>query len=103
MLFGHLLTNTAQIFSDVRTYWSPESVKRVTGKELTGKAANGIIHLINSGSTTLDGTEAAPRREAGDETVLGDNGRGGESVLGGHHLVPGQPGLLQRGGYSSNF
>ncbi|NMA83077.1 MAG: L-fucose isomerase [Epulopiscium sp.] len=56
MLFGHLLTGTAQIFSDVRTYWSPESVKRVTGKELTGKAQNGIIHLINSGSTTLDGT-----------------------------------------------
>lgn len=56
MLFGHLLTNTAQIFSDVRTYWSPESVKRVTGKELTGKAANGIIHLINSGATALDAT-----------------------------------------------
>lgn len=56
MLFGHLLTNRAQIFSDVRTYWSPEAVKRVTGKELTGMAANGIIHLINSGATTLDGT-----------------------------------------------
>lgn len=56
MLFGHLLTNTAQLFSDVRTYWSPEAVKRVTGKELTGLAANGIIHLINSGATTLDGT-----------------------------------------------
>jgi L-fucose isomerase len=56
MLFGNLLTNTAQIFSDVRTYWSPASVKRVTGKALKGKAANGIIHLINSGSTTLDGT-----------------------------------------------
>jgi L-fucose/D-arabinose isomerase len=56
MLFGHLLTNTAQIFSDVRTYWSPESVKRVTGHELTGLASNGIIHLINSGSTTLDAT-----------------------------------------------
>ncbi|MUH34643.1 L-fucose isomerase [Zobellia amurskyensis] len=56
MLFGHLLTNTAQIFSDVRTYWSPESVKRVTGKELKGKAKHGIIHLINSGSTTLDAT-----------------------------------------------
>ncbi len=56
MLFGHLLTNTAQIFSDVRTYWSPESVKRVTGKELTGLAQNGIIHLINSGSTTMDAT-----------------------------------------------
>ncbi len=56
MLFGHLLTNTAQIFSDVRTYWSPEAVERVTGKQLTGLAENGIIHLINSGSTTLDGT-----------------------------------------------
>ena len=56
MLFGHLLTQTAQIFSDVRTYWSPEAVKRVTGKELTGKAKDGIIHLINSGATTLDGT-----------------------------------------------
>jgi len=56
MLFGHLLTNTAQIFADVRTYWSPEAVKRVTGKELTGRAANGIIHLINSGAAALDGT-----------------------------------------------
>lgn len=56
MLFGHLLTNTSQIFSDIRTYWSPAAVKRVTGKALSGKAANGIIHLINSGSSTLDGT-----------------------------------------------
>ncbi|MCD6543807.1 MAG: L-fucose isomerase, partial [Flavobacteriaceae bacterium] len=56
MLFGHLLSNTAQMFSDVRTYWSPDAVKRVTGKELTGIAENGIIHLINSGSTTLDAT-----------------------------------------------
>jgi len=56
MLFGHLLSNTAQIFSDVRTYWSPDAVKRVCGQTLTGKAANGIIHLINSGSTTLDAT-----------------------------------------------
>ena len=56
MLFGHLLTNTAQLFSDVRTYWSPDSVERVTGKKLTGIAKNGIIHLINSGSTTLDAT-----------------------------------------------
>jgi L-fucose isomerase len=56
MLFGHLLTNTAQIFADVRTYWSPESVERVTGKKLTGKAANGIIHLINSGAASLDGS-----------------------------------------------
>lgn len=56
MLFGHLLTGKAQLFSDVRTYWSPESVKRVTGKQLSGIAKDGIIHLINSGSTTLDAT-----------------------------------------------
>lgn len=56
MLFGYLLTNTAQIFADVRTFWSPEAVERVTGKKLTGRAENGIIHLINSGPATLDGT-----------------------------------------------
>jgi L-fucose isomerase len=56
MLFGYLLTNTAQIFADVRTYWSPEAIKRVTGKQLSGIAENGIIHLINSGPATLDGT-----------------------------------------------
>lgn len=56
MLFGYLLTNTAQIFADVRTYWSPSSVERVTGYKLEGHAANGILHLLNSGSATLDGT-----------------------------------------------
>lgn len=56
MLFGHLLTNTAQVFADVRTYWSPEAVQRVTGYTLTGAAAGGFIHLINSGAATLDAT-----------------------------------------------
>jgi L-fucose/D-arabinose isomerase len=56
MLFGHLLTGTAQIFSDVRTYWSPDAVERVTGWRPTGDAAGGFIHLINSGATCLDGT-----------------------------------------------
>ncbi len=56
MLLLQLLTNRAQIFADVRTFWSPEAVKRVTGKELEGHAAGGIIHLINSGSCTLDAT-----------------------------------------------
>jgi len=56
MLFGHLLTGTAQLFADVRTYWSPEAVKRVTGYELTGVPSDGVIHLINSGSATLDST-----------------------------------------------
>jgi len=56
MLFSHLLTGTAQIFADVRTYWSPEAVKRVTGHKLTGAAAGGFLHLINSGAAALDGT-----------------------------------------------
>lgn len=54
MLFGHLLSNTAQAFEDVRTYWSPEAVKRVTGKELTGRAKYGLIHFLNSGPVPLD-------------------------------------------------
>lgn len=61
MLFGKLLTNTAQIFADVRTYWSPEAVKRVTGYEVEGpaKEADGFIHLINSGAACLDACGAA--------------------------------------------
>lgn len=56
MLFGNLLTNTSQIFADVRTYWSPSAVKRVAGCKLAGKAAGGILHLINSGPAALEGT-----------------------------------------------
>lgn len=63
MLFGHLLTGSAQVFCDVRSYWSAEAVKRVTGVELTGAAAGGFIHLVNSGSAALDG--------AGKETIDG--------------------------------
>lgn len=61
MLFGYLLTNTAQIFADVRTYWSPDAVKRVTGHRLSGTASGGLLHLINSGPATLDGTGQAER------------------------------------------
>ncbi|MBD0400246.1 L-fucose isomerase [Flammeovirga sp. EKP202] len=56
MLFGYLLTNQAQVFCDVRTFWSADSIERVTGERLEGLAGNGVIHLINSGSATLDGT-----------------------------------------------
>ncbi|MBQ7377520.1 MAG: L-fucose isomerase [Clostridia bacterium] len=61
MLFCKLLTNRAQIFADVRTYWSGESVKRVTGYDIKGhaKEANGFIHLINSGAACLDANGAA--------------------------------------------
>jgi L-fucose isomerase len=56
MLFGYLLTNTAQMFSDLRTYWSPEAIKRVSGLKPEGKAAGGVMHLINSGASALDFT-----------------------------------------------
>lgn len=67
MLLGHLLTNTAQIFADVRTYWSPDAVQRVTGHALTGAAAPGLLHLINSGAAALDG--------------CGEQKRSGQSVM----------------------
>ena len=56
MLFMRLLTHRAQIFADVRTYWSPEATKRVTGYDMEGKAKEygGIIHLLNSGAACLD-------------------------------------------------
>ncbi len=56
MLFGHLLSNTSSVFADVRCYWSPEAVERVTGWKPEGKAAGGFIHLINSGAAALDGS-----------------------------------------------
>jgi len=56
MLLSHLLTGTAQVFADVRTYWSPAAVKKATGHDLTGRAAEGFIHLINSGAAALDGS-----------------------------------------------
>ncbi len=70
MLFGKLLTNTAQIFADVRTYWSPEAVKKATGYDLVGKAkeAGGFIHLINSGAACLDACGEA-RDDAGNAVI----------------------------------
>lgn len=56
MFFGHLLTGTAQIFADVRTYWSPEAVMRVSGETLRDPAASGFLYLTNSGAAALDGT-----------------------------------------------
>lgn len=58
MLLGYLLTNTAQIFADLRTYWSPEALTRVSGEAPQGAAANGLLHLINSGPAALDGCGA---------------------------------------------
>jgi L-fucose isomerase len=105
MLFGHLLTNTGQIFSDVRTYWSPEAVKRISGKELTGRASGGIIHLINSGATTLDGTGAMKDAE-GNPIMKQPNDITPEDVeacLKATTWYPADRGYFRGGGFSSNF
>jgi L-fucose isomerase len=104
MLFGHLLTDTAQVFADVRTYWSPQAVKRVTGYELADRAEGGFIHLINSGAATLDATgqmtrdgqpaikpfwEITPQDVANSLSVTG--------------WYPASVGYFRGGGYSSGF
>lgn len=105
MLFGHLLTNTAQIFSDVRTFWSPESVKRVTGKELTGLAKDGIIHLINSGSTTLDAT--ARQKDSNGNPVMKPywdiTDEDASACLENTVWSPADLGYFRGGGFSSQF
>ena len=105
MLFGHLLTNQAQLFSDVRTYWSPEAVKRVTGHELTGAAAPGIIHLINSGATTLDGTGAS--KTADGKPVMKPfwqmTQQDVEACLKATHWMPADRDYFRGGGFSSHF
>ncbi len=63
MMLGTLVTGTAPCFHDVRTYWSPEACERVTGHKPEGVAADGFIHLINSGATALDGNGAATNDE----------------------------------------
>ncbi|TFH48801.1 MAG: L-fucose isomerase [Bacteroidia bacterium] len=105
MLFGHLLTNTAQIFSDVRTYWSPESVKRVTGHEVKGLASGGFIHLINSGSTTLDAT-AMERDDEGNPVMKPYWDITDDEVnkcLGQTHWCPANLEYFRGGGFSSQF
>ena len=104
MLFGHLLTNRAQIFADVRTYWSPAAVKRVTGYELSGRAADGMIHLINSGAATLDATgemayDGMPVMKAWWEITPEEVGK----CLDATEWYPANTGYFRGGGYSSGF
>lgn len=105
MLFGHLLTGTSQIFSDVRTYWSPDAVKRVTGHELTGMAKDGIIHLINSGATTLDAT--AQQRDNEGNPVMKPFWEITENevkrCLENTHFCPANREYFRGGGFSSQF
>ncbi|MGE4565195.1 MAG: L-fucose isomerase [Victivallaceae bacterium] len=104
MLFGNLLTGTSQGFSDVRTYWSPEAVKRVTGKALTGDAKNGIIHLINSGATTMDGTgrqsiKGKPAMKPFSDITPDE----AQACIDAVEWVPASRGYFRGGGFSSRF
>jgi len=105
MLFGHLLTGTAQIFSDVRTYWSADAVKRVTGYTLEGVAKNGMIHLINSGSTTLDGT--GRQKDADGNFSMKQfwdiNEDDVNACLAATEFCPADAGYFRGGGFSSRF
>ena len=101
MLFGHLLTNTASGFSDVRTFWSPEAVKKATGHKL---AVPGLIHLINSGATTMDAT--------GRQTIKGKpamkpfweiTAKEAQACLDATEWVPANLGYFRGGGFSSHF
>jgi len=104
MLFGYLLTNTAQIFADVRTYWSPEAVKRVTGYSLKDRAASGMIHLINSGAATLDATGW---QEKDDQPVMKPfweiDEKEVDKCLDATEWYPASTGYFRGGGYSSGF
>jgi L-fucose isomerase len=104
MLFNYLLTNTAQIFADVRTYWSPDAVERVTGWKPEGRAVNGFIHLINSGSATLDGSGqqsigGKPAMKPYWEITEGE----AKKCLDATTWYPANNGYFRGGGYSSKF
>ena len=105
MLFGHLLTNRGVMFSDIRTYWSPEAVKRVTGKTVDGIGKNGFIHLINSGATTLDATGAMHDSE-GKPTMKEPwnmTEQDTEACLKATSWMPADRDYFRGGGYSSHF
>lgn len=105
MLFSYLLTNTAQIFADVRTYWSPEAVERVTGKKLQGRAANGIIHLINSGAASLDGSARQSDKNGNPamKPFWEISDKEAKDCLDAVTWVPANREYFRGGGYSSKF
>ena len=104
MLFGYLLTNTAQMFSDIRTYWSPEAIKRVTGAKPDGLAANGVIHLINSGASALDFSGKETREgEACIKPFWEITGKDAKECLKATLWSPASTGYFRGGGFSSQF
>lgn len=104
MLLMYLLTNRAQIFADVRTYWSAEAVKRITGKKMTGMNANGFIHLLNSGAACLD---ACGKQRANGKPAMKPfwdiTEKEAEACLKATSWEPADVEYFRGGGYSSSF
>jgi len=105
MLFGTLLTNTASIFADVRTYWSPEAIERVTGKKADGLISGGMIHLINSGAASLDGS-GYQNDENGNPTMKSFwdiSEKEAQACLDATTWMPANREYFRGGGFSSKF
>lgn len=105
MLFLKLLTGKASIFADVRTYWSPDSVYRVTKKKLSGLASNGFIHLLNSGAAAVDGTGVC-KDENGKNCMkkwweISENDI--SNMLKNTKWTPANTGYFRGGGFSSQY
>lgn len=105
MLFENLLTGRASIFADVRTYWSKEAVERVTGWTAEGRAADGFIHLLNSGAAALDGTGAS-KDEKGN-SIMKEWWKVTEKDIGemleATRFSPANRGYFRGGGFSSTY
>ena len=107
MMFMKLLTNRAQIFADVRTYWSPEAVKKATGYDLEGvaKEAGGFLHLINSGAACLDANGEA--KEADGTAVMKQwwdiTEEDQKAIMENTEWCMADNGYFRGGGYSSRY
>ncbi len=105
MLLLNLVTNRPAIFSDVRTYWSHDAVKLVAGYEVTGKAANGFMHLLNSGASALDGNGAA--KDENGNSVMKEwwnvTDADMEAILEATKWAPANKGYFRGGGFSSQY
>ncbi|NLB44593.1 MAG: L-fucose isomerase [Clostridiaceae bacterium] len=105
MLLGHLLADSASVFADVRTYWSPAAIERVTGWKPEGMAEDGLIHLINSGAAALDGC-GAMRDEAGNPVMKPFweiTSEDADACLAATQWCPADNGYFRGGGFSSMF
>jgi len=105
MLFGHLLNLSPAVFADVRTYWSPEAIRRVTGWAPEGRVADGLIHLLNSGAAALDGCGAMTDADGRPTMkpywdVTSDDV---DACLDATRWCPANAGYFRGGGYSSQF